>query len=231
MTPDQPTRAQVLNPAGVAAIPVATSSTPPPVPAVPGATNQAAKEEVGPRNSSSVPRGRRRGVVLIPESDVARLVKLAPGQHIAGLRHDHLRQAFQVLVAGDGLPLVDELCDPPMVDEHRWAAPPPRPVHLADFVETLNAKETHAVVLLQLRTAIDLDPPPGTAWAALDAIVRRHGPYEPRDFPGVQACRECPRIPVAAGAGLTRPTYWPCDDYADAAGVVVVGLVLAADHD
>lgn len=223
--------AQALNPAGAAAIPTMTSSTPPPAPTPPGASNQTAKEEAGPRNGSSEAQGRRRGVVLIPESDVARLVRLAPGQHIAGLRHDHLRQAFQVLIAGDGLPLVDEMCDPPLVEKHRWAAPPPRPVHLAAFAETLNAQQTHAVVLLQLRTALDLDPPPGTAWAALEAIVRRHGPYEPRDFPGVQACRECPRIPVAASAGLTRPTYWPCDDYADAAGVVVIGLEAAGPGD
>lgn len=74
-------------------MPVLTSSVPPPPPPPPGGiprpSNQIAKEEAMPGLPSSGAHTRNRGIVIVPESDVARLVHLEPGQRIAGMRDDH----------------------------------------------------------------------------------------------------------------------------------------------
>lgn len=218
-----PDRANRLNPAGVAAIPVVTSSEPPPVP---------------PPPSGRQPRDRRRGIVIVPESDIERLVRLEPGQRIAGMRDDPLRQAFLVLIEGDGLPEVHEMCDPPYVHQSRWAAPPLPATDLVIWAKPFPALQVHALVLRQLRTNADLDPPPGTPWAAIDAIARRHAPHEHRvriDDTGsvyragsVRKGSENAHValchPCGDGHHNQRDARWPCPDYLAAASCVVTGL-------
>lgn len=200
MIPDRATR---LDPAGVAAIPAPTSSVPPPPPAPP---------------SGARPIPRRRGVVVIAESDIARLVRLEAGQQIVGIRDDPMRQAFLVLLAGDGLPAVAEFADPPILNGYRYATPPGARIDLTGRMPS--PLEVHALVLLQLRP-VDLDPPPGSPAAALEAIVRRHAPYQ---MGNAWWCSFC-----CGSCQAGESAHWPCGDYVDAAGTVITGL-READH-
>lgn len=207
---------QHLDPAGAAAIPAPTSSLPPPPPA------PAAGIPRPPLQMDRV--DRRRGIVIIPESDIAALVKLEPGQRIAGMRDDPMRQSFMVLVEGAGIPACHEFADPPYLNGMRWATPPPRPLNLLDW-PAMAPLELHALVLLQLRTAVDLDPIPGTAWAAAEAIVRRHAPIKVGDR---WWCARCCTACLTDDDDPDVPGHWRCADYVDAAGLVVIGLGVGA---
>jgi len=202
-----PERATKLDPAGVAAIPAPTSSTPPPPPPPPAGY---------PRP----PAPRRRGIVVIPESDVARLVKLGPGQQIIGLRVDEMRSAFLVLVTGDDLPIVNEYTEPPTLHGFRYATPPPGQLTLVDW-PAMTPLELHALVRLSLEPIEGVEQPPGTPWAALAAIVARHAPYE---MSGRWWCSWC-----CGDCHAGEHAHWPCGDYVDAATPIVRGLEVA-DH-
>lgn len=192
----------MINRAGVDAIPVVTSSDPPPIPAPP----------------AGYPKRRQRGVVVIPQSDLERLVRLEPGQRIAGMRDEPTRMAVLFLVEGDGMPEVDEMCDAPTVDGNRWASPPPYPIDLAPGAAP---PYVHGLVLMQLRGPRDYDPPAGTAWSALHEVVTRHYPLE---MGGRYWCAWC-----CGSCQDGEHAHWPCADYVAAAGTVVNGLVIGDD--
>jgi hypothetical protein len=175
---------------------------------------------------SAPPAPRRRGVVAIGESDLARLVRPGPGQRIIGLRYDVLRLAVLVHLEGPGLPEVPEGGDPPLI---RTSYAPPPTFDRVD-VTNLPPQQQHDTVLAQLADALehtapaatlltsDISVPAHATWTGADSLIRRHHPGEP--WYGRLECAHC-------GPPADGPVFWPCPDYVDIATGVVTGLQAA----
>lgn len=190
---------------------------------------------------------RRVGILLIPEEDLENLAKLAPGQRITGLKVDHMRAAVLLRVEGPGMPEIQELSEPPIVDALRYRPPPL--VERVD-VERLPPALQHAVVLQVLAELIehaghlgsgcdvrpDLSVNAHATWIGADEIVRRHAPdledrgaYQPSTGT-TPWCQSCTSVIDNGGVDVPGNEFWPCPDYRAAAQGAVTGLVNPDDE-
>jgi hypothetical protein len=186
---------------------------------------------------------RRVGMMVIPESDIERLVRLRPGQRITGLAVDPIMQAVQVRVEGDGLPVHHEMSYPERVDALRYQAPP-----LVERVDVGNRSPAlqHATVLQVLADLIehaghlgaahgvvpDLSVNAHAGWIGADEIARRHAP-DLEDRGAYQPSKGHPpacRAHVVDVDGQFGHATWPCPDYRAAALAAVTGLATPDDE-
>jgi hypothetical protein len=160
------------------------------------------------------PRHRNRGIYVIGDGELARLLRLPAGQHVVAVSTSWERLAVLIMVEGEGLPVVTEGCEAPALNEWGRLRPffPPN-------VANLTPGAAHAAVLATLG-AVRLEEPAALLGRA--RILERHGPnpnWAP--WPG---CSNC----VTETGG--DPYEWPCEDYLDAAADLVIGLPRQAEY-
>lgn len=147
---------------------------------------------------------RNRGVFMIDEERLSRLLRLPPGQRIIGFEPRFLTLSIAVHLEGDGLPEAAESSEPMTVaggafrtDVWSIGATDPAVIH----VEVLAALDSPD----RLETVESLE--------GRRRILTRHAPVE---HSGAPYCSRCALTPG-------DPDPWPCDDYRDAvAGVADV---------
>jgi hypothetical protein len=162
----------------------------------------------------TAPKHRNRGVYVIGDGELARLLRLPPGQQVVAVSTSWERLAVLIMVEGDGLPAVVEGTEAPALNE--WGRLrtmfPPNVSHLAPGA-------AHATVMASLGT-VRLEEPAALLGRA--RVLERHGPnpnWAP--WPG---CSNC----VNENGG--DPYEWPCEDYLDAAADLVIGLPRQAEY-
>jgi hypothetical protein len=158
---------------------------------------------------------RRRGIYVIGDDELARLLQLPAGQQIVSVSSDWVRNSMLVLVEGEGLPEVAAGCEAPTLNT--WGQL--RPLVPLD-VSRLSPGAAHAAVLAELAAVRFEDP---DALAGRRRILERHA-RNPH-WKAWTGCSNC----VAEMGG--DPYEWPCVDYLDAAAGLVTGLPRQAEYE
>lgn len=173
---------------------------------------------------------RRRGVVVLGEEQLERLVRPGPGQRIIGFAPDPIRLAVLVHLEGDGLPEVAPDSFPPEItllgpvttyyrlDVTGWTPERAHAAILAQLAELLE----HTAPALTLLTP-DVAVPAHATWIGADEIIRRHAPERANNDDLV--CSHC-----RVDHGYPDQVPWPCPDYRAAAQGAVTGLEIPADE-
>jgi hypothetical protein len=164
----------------------------------------------------------RRGVYEIGDDELARLLRLPPGQRVLSVSSNWARLSLLIMVEGEGLPEVFPGGDTPLLN--KWG----RFRTLGDSarldVSKLSPGAAHAAVLAELGAVRFEDP---DALTGRRRILERHAPYTLPDVPD----REGPWCSIEGTTDGGAAGGWPCEDYLDAAAGLVCGLPGQAEYE
>lgn len=159
------------------------------------------------------PTNRRRGIYVVHEDEITRLLRLPDDQHVIGVSTRWETHSILIMVEGDGLPEIPAGGQAPLLNQ--WSTFAPRPLDVAQ----MTPGAAHAAIIALL-DGVRFEDPAGVAGRR--RILERHAPVERTKHP---------EEPHFCGTCIERPDYsgesaadWPCVDYLDAAGDLAYGL-------